>query len=138
MDYNLTIPEKDEISKVARSKRYSKDDREILYPINNVEKAKIFKLSHSFLVSLASNCPNLVIKNKIETFLKKYDKIIKELLKLLDILEQDFVLHKYIVELKIRNIIIKNDIIISELIAYAFPLGKIIKEFDPDAEVAIS
>ncbi|MFW5793862.1 MAG: hypothetical protein ACOCV1_00030 [Bacillota bacterium] len=133
--------DEENLNKISREskERKFKFDKSIIYPKNNQEAIEIFINSYLFFKNLENNLSkykDIVIK--IEKYISQFDELFEEAKNLLDKKENScgYTYHRN--ERKINHFIINNKEFIFNLINTAFPVGRIVEEYDPNTSAGIS
>ena len=127
----LTDIEKNKFNKVARDNKYSKGEKEMMYS-DFISKAQLFVNYCNFLFLNLKNVEfDKVLQDKLEVYTYQFKDIYDKFTVLLDEYFKTNVLKKSIINKKIIDLFLKTpkiNIILTDI----FPIGRTIKEYDPE------
>lgn len=130
---NLDETEQTIINVVSRDNKFAMSGTEIIYPQTNIDKLRFFIDSYKFLFSLSkTKSVTIAIQNKIELYLKQFVELYDKANILYIKINVNINFGKNSIMNKIDDFMLAADEKINSLIAEIFPLGKVIKSFDPD------
>jgi len=132
----LTEEEIRKISKIASDRKFSIKNVESIYTQDSVEKMKVFVKSYRFLFHLQNNIKEKEIRDKISNYLKNINNIYVESVKLLEKLDSRIEYGKHRYKQKLFDLMLENITIIDDLIDVVFPLGRVVKLFDPETDTS--
>lgn len=124
------------ISKVASDRKFAIKNVDAIYSQDAVEKMKIFVKSYRFLFHLQNNIKEKEIRDKISNYLKNINNIYVESVRLLEKLDSVIEYGKHRQKRKLFDLMLANIKIIDDLIDTVFPLGRVVKLFDPEVETS--
>ncbi len=132
----LTEEEIRKISKIASDRKFIIKNVETIYTQDAIEKMKVFVKSYRFLFHLQNNIKEKEISDKISNYLKNINNIYVESVKLLEKLDSPIEYGKHRQKNKLFNLMLENITIIDDLIDVVFPLGRVVKLFDPETDTS--
>jgi len=132
----LTEEEIRKISKIASDRKFIIKNVETIYAQDAVEKMKVFVKSYRFLFHLQNNIKEKEISDKISNYLKNINNIYVESVKLLEKLDSRIEYGKHRYKQKLFDLMLENITIIDDLIDVVFPLGRVVKLFDPETDTS--
>lgn len=132
----LTEEEIRKISKIASDRKFSIKNVESIYTPDAVEKMKVFVKSYRFLFHLQNNIKEQEIRDKISNYLKNINNIYVESVKLLEKLDSRIEYGKHRYKQKLFNLMLENIKIVDDLIDSVFPLGRVVKLYDPETDTS--
>lgn len=124
------------ISKVASDRKFAIKNVDAIYSQDAIEKMKIFVKSYRFLFHLQNNIKEKEIRDKISIYLKNINNIYVESVRLLEKLDSVIEYGKHRQKRKLFDLMLKNIKIIDDLIDTVFPLGRVVKLFDPETDTS--
>ena len=135
----LTKTEVDKISTIARDRKFETKGMTFIYPVDSVSRLKFFIRSYRFLSAIVNDVPEAdeVIKKKILDYLhnEEFMKLYKEALRL-DIKNKNTIFFgKHRTTRKIEEFAINNYEILEHITDVVFPLGRLVKQYDPSEHV---
>lgn len=132
----LTEEEIRKISKIASDRKFSIKNVESIYTQDAVEKMKVFVKSYRFLFHLQNNIKEKEIRDKISNYLKNINNIYVESVKLLEKLDSRIEYGKHRQKKKLFDLMLENIKIVDDLIDSVFPLGRVVKLYDPETDTS--
>ncbi|MFW5794142.1 MAG: hypothetical protein ACOCV1_01535 [Bacillota bacterium] len=135
---DLSEEEMSKISKEARERKFRIKDEKFLYSEKIEDNISCFIKSYRFLINLSNGLlrTNKKISQKIKDYLKQFEDIFFKCIEIEYDLSKDIEYGKARVKRKANKIINKNYNLFQTLIDDVYPLGRIIKEYDPSDAVA--
>jgi len=124
------------ISKVASDRKFAIKNVDAIYSQDAVEKMKVFVKSYRFLFHLQNNVKEKEIGDKISNYLKNINNIYVESVKLLEKLDSRIEYGKHRHKQKLFNLMLENIKIVDDLIDSVFPLGRVVKLYDPETDTS--
>lgn len=133
---DLDSEERDKISKIAQDRRFHYHKDELLYSQDKQKLFEHFVKSYDFLFYLKESNISEDIKKKIEKYLSQFDDVYNEIsIQLNNAYGNEVRKHNFKKESqKLHN---KYSDLIKQIIIDVLPLGRIVKEYDPDEAVGI-
>jgi hypothetical protein len=132
----------DLISAVANDRRFKLNKDDFIYSETYKDKLKCFLKCYRFLenlkVSLVDNDNAKVIIDKMNIILKDYFNIFKVGDYLINSLSKSSSFNNLGIEWKIKLLVSENVISINLLIDTIFPIGRVIRSYDPDEAAGIT
>jgi hypothetical protein len=132
----LTEEEIRKISKIASDRKFIIKNVESIYTQDAVEKMKVFVKSYRFLFHLQNNIKEKEISEKISNYLKNINNIYVESVKLLEKLDSRIEYGKHRYKQKLFDLMLENIKIVDDLIDVVFPLGRVVKLYDPETDTS--
>jgi len=133
----LEDSEKNELSRLARESKSLINEREAIYS-TSIDRIKIFI---DYYLFLSINSKNVVLKleirNKIKRYLEQFSELFLKFEELMDKLRR-IVYGKNRLIQKIEFLSKDNISYVEILISDVFPLGKIVKSYDPEGSIGYS
>ena len=134
---NLTKTESNEISSVARERKFNFTKTEILYNKTYTEKAMSFINNYRFLTSIRNSIVDQKIINKINLFLKSYDKLYNDFLKFTSKISSSVNYGKSAALRQLTDRLLDNEEKINKFIDEIYSLGKVVSQYSPDADIGV-
>lgn len=134
---DFSVDELNKVSQIARDTRFNVMGSKLLYPDSNEEKMDFFLKGYVFLDSLSQrkDIRDDAITNKLKEYLKQFEDVYKKLSHLKIMSQSDLSFGESRIKKQISQIIMDNDQLIRMLLVDVYPIGKIMKFFDPEMHV---
>jgi len=119
---------------IARDYKFASTGQEILYPRTDEIKLDFFIKGYSFIKGLSLNVSiDSTIQELFKEYIKQFEDFYKECISIKASLDSSIEFGKSKAYARLTDFIIKNTDIINTMLLDIYPIGRVVKQFDPEA-----